>query len=200
MIVRLPALLSLALLCCLALPCAAPAAGNATGLPRDYQEFKQRYASRGKNLEGAVKLYFDAVFCYITRPEAQRGEALKMLRYAQHRNRDWERTQPASTFMERLNNPQYHHIFRSFAAGTSPENNYRMTPENYQLMFAGSRKQGGLTLVYLRSSGADNVRMVTMRRYDDGLWYMTENAGTYAQVREPVGARNQHSHDADYDR
>lgn len=75
-----------------------------------------------------------------------------------------------------------------------------MNPESYQLTFAGSREQGGLTLMYLRSSGADNARMVTMRRYDDGLWYMTENAGTYVQVREPAGARNPHSHDADHDR
>lgn len=113
---------------CWGLPCWAASRSPAPLWPPETipvchgTEFKQRYASEGKSLEGAVKLYFDAVFCYITRPEAQRGDALKMLRYAQHRNKDWEHTQPASTFMERRNNPQYHHIFRSFAVGTSPEN------------------------------------------------------------------------------
>ena len=31
-------------------------------LPRDYQEFKARYQQEGRTPEGAVKLYFEAVF------------------------------------------------------------------------------------------------------------------------------------------
>ena len=32
-------------------------------LPRNYQEFKARYQQEGRTPEGAVKLYFEAVFC-----------------------------------------------------------------------------------------------------------------------------------------
>ena len=168
-------------------------------LPASFEEYKQRYAMHATTPQGAVKLYFDAVFCYIG---GNREEALKMLRYSMHEIKGWERTAYHSTFMERLNDPGQHHIFRSFAAGATPENDYAMSPQNYRLMIDDVRGMHGYTQVRLISSGADSPRVVQVRQYDDGLWYVTQNAGTYTQVREPYGRRlhrHRYGHDADYD-
>ena len=54
-------------------------------LPKDYQEFMARYQREATTPEGALKLYFEAVFCFID--EGTRAEGAKMLRYAMHFDR-----------------------------------------------------------------------------------------------------------------
>lgn len=168
------------------------------GLPRDYQDFKARYARQGVTPEGAVKLYFDAVFCYIN--PATRAEASKMLRYSMRLQQGWERSGFHQTFVSRMKDPQYTHIFRSFAAGTSVQNAYAMSPDNYRLdviKIWDGHSTGDLQ-VSLRSSGADNPRPVYVRQYD-GLWFVTNNAATYTEVRRPQTEIDRTGHDADYD-
>lgn len=48
------------------------------GLPANFSEFKSRCQSVARSPEGAVKMYFDAVFCYLE--PGRRTEASKMLR------------------------------------------------------------------------------------------------------------------------
>ena len=167
-------------------------------LPRDYQEFKARYQKEGKTPEGAVKLYFEAVFCYIN--EATRAEGSKMVRYALHYDRPIEQSNNLSTFAERLRDPEMHHIFRGFAEGTSPENDYRMSPDNFNLVVGKKVQEQGYLRVFLRNSGSDSPRVVWMKEFD-GLWYMINNASTYVEVRPPKAFidRTKNAHDADYD-
>lgn len=167
-------------------------------LPRNYQEFKARYQQEGRTPEGAVKLYFEAVFCYID--EATRAEGSKMLRYALHYDRPIEQSYNLATFVERLRDPERHHIFRSFAAGTSPENDYRMSPDNFNLVVTKRTQEQGYLRVFLRSSGADSPRPVWVKEID-GLWYTINNSSTYLEVRPPKAFidRTKNAHDADYD-
>ena len=167
-------------------------------LPRDYQEFKARYQKEGKTPEGAVKLYFEAVFCYIN--EATRAEGSKMVRYALHYDRPIEQSRNLATFAERLRDPEMHHIFRGFAEGTSPENDYRMSPDNFNLVVGKKVQEQGYLRVFLRNSGSDSPRVVWMKEFD-GLWYMINNASTYVEVRPPKAFidRTKNAHDADYD-
>lgn len=167
-------------------------------LPQDYQDFKARYQKEGRTPEGAVKLYFEAVFCYLD--EATRAEGSKMLRYALHYDRPIEQSNYLATFVERLRDPEMHHIFRGFAEGTSPENNYRMSPDNFNLVVTKKVQEQGYLRVFLRNSGADSPRGVWVKEFD-GLWYTINNAGTYVQVRPPQSAldRVKNAHDADYD-
>ncbi len=164
-------------------------------LPATYKDYKARYQSEARTPEGAVKMYFDAVFAFIN--EQTRDEAAKMLRYSMHSETPIERSAYYSTFVERMKSSHYSHIFRSFAVGTSPENNYAMSPDDYELAFTGERRQdSGYVTVFLKSSGADSVRGVWVKQYDDGLWYVINNASTYVEVRQP---KRQNAHDADYD-
>ncbi|NQS72551.1 MAG: hypothetical protein HQQ73_10450 [Desulfobulbaceae bacterium] len=168
------------------------------GLPVDYQDFKARYAREGITPEGAVKLYFDAVFCYIN--PATRDEASKMLRYSMRMRQGWERSAFYQTFVDRMRDPRYTHIFRSFAAGTSVHNGYAMSPDNYRLdiMQIWDGHSSGDLQVRLRSTGADNPRSVYVRQYE-GLWFVTNNAATYTEVRRPQSEFDRTGHDADYD-
>lgn len=167
------------------------------GLPKNFSEFKNRCGTAALSPEGAVKMYFDAVFCHFD--PKRRAEASKMLRYIMHADAGWEKEQKYVTFVRRLKDPAYHYIFKSFAAGTSPENRYSMSPENYSLVLSGLSKETDYTRIFLISSGSDNRRIVWVKQYSDGLWYVINNADTYLKVRDPISNNPDNSHDADYD-
>ena len=183
--------------------CAAPAASTPAqssgsgGLPSTYSEFKSRCQNAARTPQGAVKMYFDAVFCYLD-PQ-RRAEASKMLRFIMHADANWEGSQRYVTFVRRLKDPYYKYIFQSFAAGTSPENGYRMSPDNYSLNIVRTSPEQDHLRVFLRSSGADWDRRVWVKQYSDGLWYVINNSDTYVKVREPATATDNNQHDADFD-
>ena len=170
-------------------------------LPGTYQEFKARYQSEGRTVEGAVKLYFEGVFAYMN-PQT-RKEGAKMLRYALHSDMPIERSTHYATFVERMKDPDYNYSFRSFAYAAEPENNYAMSPDNFEIMYAGrfTRDPGGYLKVPLYSSGSDSPRTIWVKRFDDGLFYVINNAATYVQVRMPnaEAIRRSYAHDSDYD-
>ena len=167
-------------------------------LPQNYSEFKARYQSEGRTMEGAAHLYFEAVFSYLN--ESTRSEASKMLRYAMYMPMPLEQSNSYKTFVDRMKDSDFHYIFRSFAEGTSPENSYAMSPDKFKLNIVSTRKESDFTHLFLRSSGADSPRSIWMQEHD-GLWYTINNASTYSQVREPKTATDarRNAHDADYD-
>ena len=78
-----------------------------------------------------------------------------------------------------------------------------MSPDNFKINFAGKavKDPGGFLRLPLESSGSDSLRYVWVKKFDDGLWFVINNAATYAQVREPKSetVRRSHAFDADYD-
>ena len=170
-------------------------------LPKTYKDFKARYQEEASTPEGAVKMYFEGVFAFMN-PET-RAEAGKMLRYALYSETPIERSTYYATFVERMKDPDYNYCFRSYAQGSTPENDYSMDPDDFKIMFAGKavRDPGGYLRLPLKSSGADSPRIVWVKKYDDGLWYVINNAATYVQVKDPrsVVLRRRRAHDADYD-
>lgn len=169
-------------------------------LPKTYKDFKARYQTEAKTYQGAVKMYFEAVFAYIN--EATREEGGKMLRYALRSSTPIEKSTYYTTFAERLIDPDYQHIFRSFAKGTSPENDYAMSPDNFEINFTGQiEKVSGYLRVFLRSSGADSPRPVWVKEFDGGLWFVINNAATYVEVKLPKTEQEKRDNafDADFD-
>ena len=169
-------------------------------LPATYKEFKARYQTEGKTIEGAVKLYFEAVFAFIN--ENTRKEAGKMLRYALYSDRPIERSTYYATFVERMKDPDYNFMFRSYAEGATPENDYAMSPDDFEIMYAREpfKDPGGYMRVPLESSGSDSERIIWVKNID-GLWYVINNAATYVQVKDPkhVTDKKKRAHDADFD-
>ena len=168
-----------------------------SGLPANYAEFRDRCQSACQSPYGAAKMFFDAVFCYMD--PRTRSEGSKMLRFVMHEKQGWERSPNFSMFAQRMRDPKQQHIFRSFAEGTSPDNDYSMDPNNYRLMMGELVESTGYLRLFLYSSGSDSPRPIWVKQFDDGLWYVINVVSTYAGVREPYSAKNHYSHDATYD-
>ena|GEM_PF-2897755 len=168
-------------------------------LPKDFQDFKARYENEAETEEGALQLFFEAVFCYLK--TETRDEASKMLRYALHLSQPIERLNTMATFVERMKDESLHHIFKSYAVGATPQNSYKMSPDNFKFEVTKKTTHPDKDVtVFIRSSGADSPRPVRMRKYD-GLWYTTSIGSVISKVREPktVVDAKRDSHDADYD-
>ena len=176
----------------------APRQAAYYGLPRNYAEFRDRCQVACQSPYGAAKMYFDAVFCYMD--VRTRSEGSKMLRFIMHEKAGWEKSPNFSTLVQRMRDPKHQHIFRSFAEGTSPENDYSMNPNNYRLMMGELVEEPGYLRLFLYSSGADSARPIWVKQFDDGLWYVINVVGTYSGVREPYSSKNHYGHDARYDR
>lgn len=185
--------LSVALFAALVL---SPVAAQA--LPNTYREYKERYSRVATTPEGGVQMYFEALFAYLD--PSRRAEASKMLRYSVASEIPLEQSSNYRTFYNRLNDPSMHYIFRSFCAGTSPENDYAMSYDNFRVLMSGKRQDGQNVKIFLRSTGADSPRSVELQNFD-GLWHVVNNASTYVQVRPPKSElRKRHQRfDADFD-
>ncbi|MBQ7593309.1 MAG: hypothetical protein IJU48_03015 [Synergistaceae bacterium] len=169
-------------------------------LPKTYKEFKARYQTEAKTYQGAIKLYFEAVFAYINKDTREEGG--KMLRYALRSETPIDRSTYYATFADRLKDPSCTHIFRSYAKGTSPENDYAMSPDDFEINYTGKVEDARDYLrVFLRSSGADSPRAIWVKEFDGGLWFVINNASTYVEVKQPKSEidRRNRAFDADYD-
>ncbi len=175
-------------------------------LPASWPEFKQEYQIAAKTPQGAAKMLFKGIFCWTkavqTKNAQLKKDAGKMIRYAVYSDVPIESSGYYSVFRERLNDPDYYYIFRSFAAGTSVENSYQMDPENFELNIEKIRKsRDNYYYVDLISSGADSIRYVMAEKKPDGLWYITSPHNVYVMVRQPKShvEKHMHDHDPDYD-
>ena len=175
-------------------------------LPATWAEFKQEYQTAAQTPQGAAKMLFKGIFCWTkavqTKNAQLKKDAGKMIRYAVYSDVPIESSTYYSTFRERLNDPDYYYIFRSFAMGTSVENSYKMDPENFELNIEKLRKcKENYYYVDLISSGADSIRYVMAEKKPDGLWYITSPHNVYVMVRQPKSheEKHMHDHDPDYD-
>jgi hypothetical protein len=154
--------------------------------------WKQRHAEEGKTPEGAIKLWFDALYLSLDPATRQLGrDLLQHLTIPLKDDDQWRRRPSNQTFVARLDDPRYHHIFRSYAEGATPENSYALDPTSYSLRISGSERDqyGRGWKILLVSSGADNPRPVYLKQSTTSdLWYVNSYANVYVGVRAPKPA------------
>jgi hypothetical protein len=159
--------------------------------PASLAGWKARHQREGTTPEAALKIWFDALFLYMEPATRDLGrQVLQHLTLPLRDRADWDRLPSNRTFSDRLKDPAYGHIFRSYAEGTSPDNGYRMEPTDYRLGLAGSERDryGRGWRLLLVSSGADNPRPVYLKKStSSGLWYVDGFANVYVGVRPPRG-------------
>ncbi len=150
------------------------------------------HAEAGATPEGALELWFEAVFLYLDPATRDLGrEALAYLTLPFKDDPEWEQRPSNATFVGRLRDPAHAHIFRSYARGTSPAGGYAMDPRAWELAVAsaGDDPHGRGHRVSLHSSGADTPRPVYLKRSTTtGRWYVSEFANVYVGVRPPLAA------------
>ena len=175
-------------LAALALVTAVTLSGPALGeLPKSLEEFKARIAAEATEPEKAARLFFDSVYVAMFR-DREAGEAMltEICRY-----KDWKRRSPG--FAPRMtSSPE---IFRSFAAASSPANDYTMDPDAYELAVVsrndkpyGDKPKGDFVKIFLRSSGADAPRPMILEKNSRGEFKVREMEGLYTGVKAPKSA------------
>jgi hypothetical protein len=167
-----------------------PSEPDRTAGVAEFGDWKKRHLEAGKTPEGALELWFEALFLYLEPESREVGRAgLQHLTISLRDDDGWERRPSSSRFVSRMRDPSHHHIFRSYAEGATPENGYAMDPESFQLRIEESSRDahGRGWKVLLRSSGADNPRPVYLRRSTtSGLWFVDGFANVYVGIRPPA--------------
>ncbi len=160
-------------------------------LPANLDELRALHQQVGGEPQAAVKCFLDACFVY-TNPET-RDAGRQMLEYMAMPlwgESTWDRLPSQRLFVERLTDESHHHIWRSYAVGTRPENGYAMDPNNWELAFERVHQhdddERGLQ-VYLRSSGADAPRVVYVTKNPEtDLWHLNIWNTLFAGIRPAV--------------
>lgn len=155
-------------------------------LPKTLEEFQQRIQAQCTDPKATAKLFFEAVYVYIggNKPLGEQliTEIIK--------DKNWKWTM--SYFVQGMANQPY--IYYSYAKGTSPENLYKMDPNNFELVFEGAVnnkpyadvEEGQVVKLFLRSSGADLPRPMFFERNKAGLYKVREFSSVCVGVRPPA--------------
>lgn len=153
------------------------------------ETWKGRHAEEGQEPAGALRLWFEA--CLAFGDEARREIARQAIGYLTiplKKDAQWDRRPSNLTFVERLERPAHHHIWRSYAAGSSPEDGYQIDPSSFELDVVRDEKDshGRGWVVAVRSSGADSPRSIYLRQSTKtGLWFVNSFSTAYVGVRPP---------------
>lgn len=159
-------------------------------LPKDMDELKARHEELGKTPEGATKLWLDACFVYMNEETRKLGrEMLTYLTIPFKTDADWEKRPSNRVLVERLTKPEFAHIWRSYAKGTSPDNQYKMDPNDWELNHVRNFQHEGDTRgiqCYIKSSGADTDRPVYLKKSTTSeLYYMNLYVNVCPGIRAP---------------
>ena len=164
---------------------AAPAAAE---LPKSLEELQARIASEARTPRGAAKLWFDAVFVYTHVDKELGAQMITEMSYDKH----WQKTQ--RYLPKTLEESPY--VFRSYAAGATPENDYAMDPQSYELTVVrenakpyGDKPANDYVKIFVSSSGASTPRPMTLRRNARGEYKAYEVGAIYTMVREPASEK-----------
>lgn len=174
----------------LALVAALPAQAQ---LPQTLDEMKAQHVLLGTTPEGAVTSFIEACFVYMNPATRDAGrEMLQFLALPLQFDVEWDRMPSQRRFSEYLLDGDHHHVWRSYIKGSSPENGYRMNPDDWILSFARGdfEDKDRTATIDIYSSGADDPRPVHVKLdQESGLWYVADWDALLQEVRPPVPGR-----------
>lgn len=89
--------------------------------------------------------------------------------------------------------PPNDYIARSYVAGATPSNNYKINRKSIGIKFRTQDKyvgeiEKGTYKVFVWSGGADTARPVTLKRNSKGLWKVHEFSSLTVGIRPPKGS------------
>lgn len=174
----------------LALVLALPVQGI---LPQTLDEVQAQHGLVATTPEGAVTAFIEACFVYMNPATRDAGRAmLQFLALPLRSDAEWDRLPGQRLFSDYLVDGDRHHVWRSYIKGSSPENGYRMNPDDWILSFARGEfeNEGRRMSVDIYSSGADDPRPV-FAEVDEasGLWYVASWDALLQPVRPPAVRR-----------
>ncbi len=159
------------------------------GLPETLEDFQARIAEKGTDPKAAVKLWLDAVYVYLLRDK----ELGKQLILEMDRYKEWD-SRSFRTFRSRMDEKPY--ILFSYAKAATPDNQYAFDPDNYEIVIGDNidmkpfvdKAEGEYCKLFIKSSGADNPRPITLIANKRGEWKFYEFSSLYVDTRKPYEA------------
>ncbi|MBQ7585072.1 MAG: hypothetical protein IJU40_02340, partial [Desulfovibrionaceae bacterium] len=105
--------------------------GISYALPLNMQEFQARYQTEAKTPEGAIKMHFEAILCYLD--PLKRKEASKMLSYSMHLSKPLEELKNYKSLVQCLEDSGHNQIFLSFIKGAYSRSNYNLSTDKLEI-------------------------------------------------------------------
>ena len=147
-------------------------------------EFQARQAAETTTPQGAAKLFFDAVFVYMSGETTLGVQMLGGLM----KNKSWDSSPLLSAIHDK---PQ---ILRSYVKGATPENDYIVNMECYELNLRDLSCQplkqypvGKVVRLMLQSGGASELRPLDFERNGLGQYQVRDFSGLLAVIRPGAG-------------
>lgn len=146
------------------------------------------HEATGAEPAGAITVWLKAAM-YAGDPDPGTREAgLQVVQHLSLPLKDddaWQSRSSNQTFKDRLQS--HRHVFRSYAVGATPENNYAVDPSAYSIVVDHVQEGDPRGLkVFVVCNGADSPRPVYLKKSTQtGLYYLNNYANLYVDVRAP---------------
>lgn len=157
-------------------------------LPKTLEEYQGQVTAGASDPKVATKLFFDGIFVYLSGEKDLGKQFITEL----SRYKEWSESNHRM-LLERMDSMP--HIYRSYAAGATPDNAYEMDPQSYELVFSGEvnlkpyadKAEGDFAKLFVTSGGADAPRSLTLQRNNAGQYKVYEFSSLNLDIR-PVKA------------
>jgi hypothetical protein len=166
---------------------------NIPSVPTTTEEFITLRNKIATTPEGGAAMFVLAMQLYVKKPEMGMECVISMvdLGALQQSNKGYKGydlgTSTKNLFKSQLS--QAPHIPFSYYKDTSPKDGYKASPpfkvETSINRYSGTESEGKLK-VFVKSSGADTPRPITLKKNDKGVWKATEWSSLIVGVRKPV--------------
>lgn len=155
-----------------------------------FEALRDAHAKEATTPEAGVRFWFIALYQYMSGDAAERArgkQALEHLTIPLKADSGWERAPSYIFFVDRMATQPY--IFTSYAKGATPQNNYAIDYQRFELNITKSQQDstGRGWQLFIQSGGADSPRPMYMKQSEQtGLWYVSEFNNMYVDIRKPV--------------
>ena len=172
----------------------APPAGDAatdadnppvvTALATTFEQFQAKVPIQAKDPKGAVHLWLEAIYIYTTKDKELGEKCITVM----CKDKDWKTTM--NYFTSALTEKTYR--WRSYAKGATPENNYQMDPNKFDITLTRinlqpnpDKPEGQIVKFFIACGGADLPRPMTIERNNKGIYKASEFSSLCVGVKKP---------------
>jgi hypothetical protein len=161
-----------------------------TGMATTLEQFQAKIPVQAKEPKGAVHLWLEAIYIYTTKDKELGSQCITLM----CKDKSWKTS--TGYFIASLNEKPY--IWRSYAKGSSPENNYQMDPNKFEVTITRlttqpypDKPEGQYAKFFVTSSGADTPRPMALERNIRGEYKASEFSSLCVGVRAPKAVTDQ---------
>lgn len=183
----------IALSICLNLPNLQAQDISIEAIPTNMDQFLEIRAKLAQTPQGGAAVFILSMLLYEREPElGMQAFTIALDRHKLAKNNPgYKGYVPDQTFQNNVKSylAPRSYIARSYILGTSPEQGYQMGKPPYKMQFssnAHSEQSDGSMRIFIKSSGADSPRPVTLKKNNRGIWKVSNYSSLFMGIRSPA--------------